>query len=193
MTLFKFTDLALGPTLYSTPVISTGHENWVTSPIRGPSGVVVDSDKIHRVMTSTSTSIATVYSWDTNEVQTVLMAWRLEYQQDIDALKQVTKAQRKHIDYQAVYSAFLIGAISEDEFEQESETYVAEERFVPVEILAPIVSRVNRLLDFEISNNELAEYLEVDSDSISAALQLLEDSPEVANGVAMHSLLQGNV
>jgi hypothetical protein len=128
---------------------------------------------VHRIAVNTSTRSVFIQSWKTAELNSHLDLWRADKDRDIEALKIVANWQRKYINYQAVYSAYLIGAINEQQFEAEAEEYVSGAARIEPKLIAPLISRLHRLLDFKLNDNEIAEYLEVDLDSVTKALDLL--------------------
>jgi hypothetical protein len=145
-------------------------------------GVIGAVDTIQRTVAS-PTSVRTL-CLPTAVVASQLNAWHDNLQADINALKVVTKFQRKYINYQATYNAFLLGTLTEDEFDVESDAYVSEEKKVDPLNLAPIVERLKRLLEFPLTDRELGEYLEVDYESIVAAIKVVDafDSLKLSAG-----------
>lgn len=138
------------------------------------SNLVGERDMLHRTISS-ATSVVSTMSWPTSFVTGKLDAWHESLQADINALKTVANFQRKYINYQATYNAFLLGTLTEDEFDVESDAYISEERKVDAVELAPLIDRLKRLLDFELTDRELGEYLEVDSESFQRAVDALGD------------------
>lgn len=153
------------PTTATRVMQSDALAGWRSAPLTN------DVDMIHRTITSFNST--TVMSWPTVYVNSAIAAHGLDRQADIDALRTVVNFQRKYINYQATYSAFLLGTLTESEFEAESDAYIAEERSVQPELLAPLVARLDRLLEFHLHDRELAEYLEVDQESMQQAVKLL--------------------
>jgi hypothetical protein len=139
---------------------------WITAPLAPGC-----TDTIHRTISSASVVISA--SWPTEKISADIAYWHECSSRDIDALKIVVNFQRKYINYQALYNAFLLGTLSEDEFDKEADGYIAEERAIAPEVLAPIIERLHRLLDFTLSDREIAEYLEVDRNSMSQAFSLI--------------------
>jgi hypothetical protein len=133
-------------------------------------------DMIHRVVIDTSSKKFAVKSWNTRDFEAALCIRDWHYHRDIQALKLVTNWQRKYINYQAVYSAYLIGALTEEEFAADSEEFISESKSVAPETIAPLIVRFNALLDFKLNDNEIAEYLEVDYESVSQAMDLISSS-----------------
>lgn len=145
----------------------------VAQPNSGEYGCVTDT--LHRRIYDTSTMSLTVRIWQTSEVEARILAWGDQNNQDILLLKAVTTWQRKYINYQATYSAYLLGALTEEEFEIESAPYICELKEIAPSNLAPAIGRLKRLLDFELGEGELAEFFEVDACAISQAMLDHED------------------
>jgi hypothetical protein len=141
-------------------------------------GACFVSDTLHRKIYDTSTKSLTVGVWQTREVEARILAWGEEKDRDIAILKSVANWQRKYINYQATYSAYLLGALTEEEFELESSPYISEIKEVPPSELVPAIGRVKRLLDFDLGESELAEFFEVDAETVSLALSYWAHSPE---------------
>jgi len=99
---------------------------------------------------------------------------------DINALKSFAAWQRKYIDFQATYAAFLLGAISEDEFETDSQQYAPKIRDLPQESIAFEIDRLSKLLEFDLRVTEMAEYLEVNPSAVSLAMEGLNNPLRIA-------------
>ena len=141
-----------------------------------------ETDLTHRIV-ETSTLEVHCKSWSGQEFFYSMYERQIELLHDVDALKKVTKWQKKHIEYQSVYNAFVLGAMTEEEFEEESEPYIANSENVPAEVLAPLITRLNRLLDFKLSDTEFSEYLEVELQSVEDAMRYIEYFGNDADGL----------
>lgn len=160
---------SLIPTLGSSSIGT----NYPSSASKNSTWIL--SDKIYRVQTTSG--MGTIYQyWDTESVRDMLSAAHESLHRDVQALKIVVNWQRKSLCYQSVYNAYLLGAINEGEFEEESDAYISETKTLPIQDVADVIVRLDRLLDFELGNAELAEHLEVPIQSVEQAVQLLGDS-----------------
>ncbi|GJI96182.1 hypothetical protein RugamoR57_29000 [Duganella caerulea] len=172
-------DLVSVKTTTLTPLIFSG------KPYAGAATIVPHSltippfrsDTVHRVVIDTATKYVSINSYQTTELVSAFGSAAFQSHCDVEALKVVANWQRKYINYQSVYSAYLIGALDDKEFEEEANAYVSEARSVSPESLVDIVGRLNRLLDFKLSDSEMAEYLEVDTESVEKALNLQKTLP----------------
>lgn len=163
-------------------VLSSTQRDWF------PTGALhLDHDMIHRTI-ATSSAVMSVKSWPMAQVAQSLKARYSDILADLAALTTVVNFQRKYINYQATYSAFLLGTLSEEEFEQESDAFLVEERSLPPEEIAPMIERIDRLLDFSLTDREIGEYLEVDRASLEAGLSYLRDKARLLHANDQPSL-----
>jgi len=171
----------------SIPVIGTAkpanQTDWLPASFQGG-----EVDLIHRTITNASTVISHA-ALPTAHVHNKLLAWHDSLMADVDALVNVAVFQRKYINYQATYNAFLLGALSEEEFEEESDAHMVEEKQFPPEVLAPVLKRLERLLPFDLNQRELGEYLEADQKSIQQALEYLSHQPMLESEDKLHKLI----
>jgi hypothetical protein len=128
-------------------------------------------DLIAMVAVDTSTQSYSISTWKTIEFRNKLISWALEKDRDIFELKSVTTWQKKCLDYQSVYNAYLLGSLTEEEFEKDSDEYTTEIRNISKNEILSTFARLNRLLEFHISTSDLASYLQTDSSSVSDALE----------------------
>lgn len=132
-------------------------------------------DTIRRTITSPRSSVTVSTVWPTALIEAQMFAWHRNVQEDVDALKRVARYQHKCLNYQATYNAFLLGALTEEEFDEESNAFISEPQTMEVSELSSLLVRLRRLLDFPLSDVELGEYLEVDNSSLARAVASLEN------------------
>lgn len=110
-------------------------------------------------------------SWPTAEVNKGIEWYLSKRNEDVSVLQKYAKWQRKYIDFQATYAAFLLGAISEDEFETDSQQYAPNIREIATDELIPKIEHLAELLDFDLRASELAEYFETEQSIANKALE----------------------
>lgn len=87
-----------------------------------------------------------------------------EKDKDISVLKEVVNWQRKQIDYNAVYNAYLLGAIDDDQFDADSEEFIVDfKRCDPVAVEEKL-ARLNRLLDIKLTGSDVSSLFAVPED-----------------------------
>lgn len=116
-----------------------------------------------------------VNSWRTEDVERKFINVMLEKEKDISALKDVINWQKHTIDYHSVYTAMLLGAVDEDEFEKEAERFAVEYQQSDVEELAVRINRLRRLVDFEISPSDYAEIYRSLPECVDRAITFVEE------------------
>lgn len=124
----------------------------------------------------TSTQAFSISAWKSTDIREKITTWALEKERDIFELKSVTKWQKKCLDYQSVYNAYLLGAISEDEFEHDSDEYTSDLRSLAQDEIISTVERLNKLLDFKLTIDDIASYLQTEPSAIAEAIYVLKNS-----------------
>lgn len=134
------------------------------------------NDMIHRTVVDNSTRSMYISSKPTREFAKQLYSYFDDTAADLKRVKSFARWQRKYIDFQATYSAFLLGALTEEEFEADSEQYAPKLREIDPEWLAPEIARLTELLEFGVAPAQLAEYFETDQAVVQAALEKLHSA-----------------
>lgn len=89
-------------------------------------------------------------------------------------LLEIIKEQGKQLEFDGYYISYLLGHLSEEEFEEISKTFVSEIQDTPLEILKDKVRVLHALRGHDITIREMAQYLHCDEDAIMNALRLLQ-------------------
>lgn len=131
------------------------------------------NDMIHRTVVDNSTKSMFISSRPTQEFAKQIYSYFDDTAADLKRVKNFARWQQKYIDFQATYSAFLLGALTEEEFEADSEQYAPQLREIDPEWLAPEIARLTELLEFGVAPAQLAEYFETDQTAVHAALEKL--------------------
>lgn len=134
---------------------------WISTP---------DADMVHRTYKSDLTKSYTIKSWPASEIEWQVSQYLNTKEQDIATLQQYATWQRHYIDFQATYAAFLLGALSEEEFEADSQQYAPNIKDVEPDSLVASIERLSTLLEFELRASELAEFFQVDQSVVNNAM-----------------------
>lgn len=92
----------------------------------------------------------------------------------LSTLLEIIKGQGKQLEYEGYYISYLLGNLTEEEFEAVSSTYVTENQDIPLEQLKDKVRVLTALRGHDITIQEMAQYLRCDEAIIERAIQLLQ-------------------
>jgi hypothetical protein len=166
------------PRLYLNP-ISEKDVNLYTTTSSTPARVSVPPqnqvDYVLLASVNTSTQSLAISAWRSIDFEKQLNVWAFEKERDISELKSVVLWQKKCLTYQSIYSAFLLGILTEEEFEHDSEEYTSDIRDVTKEEILSTVDRLNRLLEFKFTVFDFANYLQTDPSVVSDAIESTND------------------
>lgn len=149
-------------------------------------------DVLCRILTTTTTTTVAGI-WDTATFAETFLKTLEQSDQAISRLKSITKWQKHRLDYQAVYSAYLLGAMNEEEFMKEADNYATEYQEKPISAVLDEIKEIQMLLDFEMSPSDFSDYLGIEQHVISNALSFSENeslTSEVASQL-LHSRQHG--
>jgi hypothetical protein len=139
------------------------------------------------VYVDTSTQSLPIVTWERADFRGKLVSWFVEKERDIFELKSVTKWQKKCLDYQSVYNAYLLGSLTEEEFETDSDEYTSDIREISTEEILATINRLNKLLDFKLTASDFASYLQTDTSVVSDAIESINEKipyfPRILRGV----------
>lgn len=136
-----------------------------------PAGASIEPfDRIVRISTDFLTQSLVTQWCDTNELQRFVIGLAETKQHDVDLLKSFAAWQKKKLDYQAVYNAYILEAISEEEFEEESAPYVVEIKEVDSAAIGKAMDELVELLPFEVSTSDFADYFECEPEDVVLAI-----------------------
>lgn len=102
-----------------------------------------------------------------------------DLQCDVEVLSDVIKSQKRLLDYNGHYNAFLMGQISEDEFMEISDKFAYRPRNINIEELADKLNRFFKYIGLEFLPSELSEIFRCDPKSIEAALVSVQHMKEI--------------
>jgi precorrin-6B methylase 1 len=143
----------------------TSHDA-TTSTVRENRNPWFHHDMIHRTVADVSTIGFSIQSWDTNIVNIQIAQWCADQSRNVEILKTVVKAQHRQIQYQSYHTAYVMGSLSEADFETESDAFVCEQLTMEPSAVADVVSRLDQLLELKFEDSELAEYFQIELASV---------------------------
>jgi hypothetical protein len=112
----------------------------------------------------------------TKTIQDGLDSCFYRYSQDVELLCSIILWQKKTIDYQALYTAFLLNSLSEEEFEEEAEKFTVHHNDVPPEKIAFEVERLDSLIGIKFDTSDYADYFQCSQQNVMAGLRLIPHS-----------------
>lgn len=92
---------------------------------------------------------------------------------DVDVLRSVVLWQRRTIDFQAIHTAFLLDAITEDEFEEESSKFVVDLKNLDPRFIAMMIKRVDFLVGLQFDTSDYADFFQCSQENVMDGLKLL--------------------
>lgn len=127
----------------------------------------VESDHVYRVIT-TSAAVPEVTMWETAELRARFDSTVHSLVRKVNTLKCIVKWQRQKLDYQAMYTAYLLGTLPEDEFLKDSDRYVALPclNVAPAESLGEQVAEISQLTEGLLDPVDTAEFLGLEVDDV---------------------------
>jgi len=145
-------------------------------PIPSPfNSAEAGSDFMCRVKVDSTSSQAWVATVQTKHFQAVVHSVITAKDADIWRLKAVVLWLKTRLDYQAIHTAYLMGSMEEAEFAEESDKYSTEYKQIDPRKIATEIVECSKLLDFELSPADYADFLGVDVEAVLQAAQQLKD------------------
>ncbi|WP_175907340.1 hypothetical protein [Burkholderia sp. BCC1640] len=133
-------------------------------------GQVANIDHLIRVSTDLQTLSLTAHVWETKEVAARFNRLIAERMQDLRLVVDFAAWQKKKIDYDGVYQAFLLDAITDEQFMEESERFAVEIAKRDTQFVAETADKLAELLPFELSTSDLAEFFSCEQRDVVAAI-----------------------
>lgn len=93
-----------------------------------------------------------------------------------DTLVEVILSQRRLLEYNGFYNAFLMGQLNELEFEKIAKKFTYKPKTIDVKILSSKVNILANLTKIDYSTSELADIFQCNSNDIVTAIRLITDS-----------------
>ena len=150
----------------------TSHE-VTTSALRENRNPWFNHDMIHRTVADVSTRGFSIQSWDTSAINIQISHWCADQTRNVEVLATVIKSQNKQLEYQSYYNAYLLGSLSEEEFEIESDAFICNQITMEPVHVADVISRLDQLLDLKFEDSQLAEFFHIDIAAVSEGRSLV--------------------
>jgi hypothetical protein len=132
-----------------------------------------DHDLVLRVVVGASSKSFDIAAWKTVDFQAALQSIITSKDAAIGSLKAITNWQKHRLDYQAVYNAYLLGSIEEDEFVEESDKFSTDYKHIEPVLIAAAIQKYSTLLDFTLSPADYADFFGVELTAVMTAVSLL--------------------
>ena len=90
-----------------------------------------------------------------------------------DTLVEVVFSQKRSLDYNGFYNAFLMRQLSEDEFVNIAEKYTYQPKNIDIKLLASKVNILFNLTQIDYSISELADIFQCTGSNVAEAIQFI--------------------
>lgn len=107
---------------------------------------------------------------DTKSIESRFKATRSNFEFTISVLREVVISQKKLLDYNGIYSAYLMNHISEDDFYEEAEKYSYDPLEVDPQELANKISCLFEETGIEYAESELKSLFNCSESSLKESL-----------------------
>ena len=147
--------------------VSSGSEEF-RMPLTA--GQIQHFDHIFRITTDLYTQTLVARSWQTGEVEARISAWVDEKLSDSRLLCSFAVWQKKKLDYNGVYAAYLLDGMTEEEFVEEAQKYAKELEVRDPCFIVEVTEKLMRLLPFELTTADIADFLNTEPRLVLAAI-----------------------
>jgi hypothetical protein len=90
-----------------------------------------------------------------------------------DTLVEVILSQRRSLEYNGFYNAFLMGQMGELEFEKIAKTFTYKPKTINMKVLSSKVNILFNLTKIDYSTSELADIFQCNSNDVVTAIRLI--------------------
>lgn len=97
-----------------------------------------------------------------------------EFRNFLSVLLDIIKEQGRQLEFDGYYISYLLGNLTQEEFEETAKTFVMEPKATTPEAIKDRVQILHALRGHDISVREMAQYLHCDEEIVVRALQLLQ-------------------
>jgi hypothetical protein len=101
-------------------------------------------------------------------------SFMFKFQNFLSILLDIIKEQGRQLEFDGYYISYLLGNITEEEFQEIARDFVTETRETPFDVLKDKVRVLNALRGQDLSIREMAQYLHCSEDDVVRALRLLQ-------------------
>lgn len=162
--------------LVRTTAITAGTEEW-RMPFDA-SSQVTPFDHMIRLSTDSQTQSLVTYRWNTSEFMHGVVSWANQRTEEVELLTSFAVWQRRKLDYDGVYAAWLLEAISEEEFVEEASKFAVVLGEQDPETVVEVANKLVSLLPFELTTADLAEFLRTEPRAVLEAIASSDNSSE---------------
>lgn len=117
---------------------------------------------------------------DTDDIKNRLKNLQASLALKVDVLREVVISQKKLLDYNGVYNAYLMGHLSEEEFYEEAEKFSYDPIDAPPQALAVKIACLIGETKIDYTEAELASLFTCSESSLKAAVSVLT-GPDTAD------------
>ncbi|MCK9375696.1 MAG: hypothetical protein M0P73_06055 [Syntrophobacterales bacterium] len=93
-----------------------------------------------------------------------------------DTLVEVILSQKRTLDYNGFYNAFLLEQVSEEEFDKIAEQFTYTPKVIDHKLLASKINALLELTKIDYSTSELSDIFQCDNDNVTEAIQTIRNS-----------------
>ena len=97
-----------------------------------------------------------------------------EFKNFLSILLDIIKEQGRQLEFDGYYISYLLGSLTQEEFEETAKTFITEPKATTPEAIMDRVQMLYTLRGHDISIREMAQYLHSDEETVVKALQLLQ-------------------
>jgi len=88
-------------------------------------------------------------------------------------LTEIIGSQKKQLEYNGYYNSFLLGQLSEEQFEKISRQHIIQPKSIPLDLLSDKINIVRNFVDPEVTPKDMAQYFECEEEDILKSIKLL--------------------
>jgi len=101
-------------------------------------------------------------------------SFMFKFQNFLSILLDIIKEQGRQLEFDGYYISYLLGNLTQEEFEETAKTFITEPKATSPEAIMDRVQMLYTLRGHDISIREMAQYLHCDEEIVVKALQLLQ-------------------
>lgn len=132
-----------------------------------------DGDMLLRVMPEHNFETITITSVKTQTVVDGLNTYLAQHSKNTELLRSVIYWQKRTIDYQALYAAFLLDSLSEEDFEHEAEKFTIHQKRILPEKIAFDIEQLDSLIEIKFDTSDYSDYFKCSQENVMEGLRLL--------------------
>jgi len=126
-------------------------------------------DYIFRVFSQSKTNAFGISGMSTEFFRAAISELLTKKDEDIAFLQAVTEWLKRRLEYQHVYNAYSLDLMSDEEFDRLSHEFMVSPINLDVASIRDALEKLRRLVRFNFSNTEVAEFLSIDEKTLADA------------------------